>query len=164
VIVLDCAQTDKVTFSASSSYVGLLKATVYAGEVSAPEMRDVVETGDAAYRLITGITDKFYTVTGLNPESTYSYKVKALYTDGAVSEWSNVEEVTLFENGPAPHEFELGDVNHDRQINVTDVTTLIAMILQSDDTLGCRICGDMTGEGDLNVTDVTTLIAKILNQ
>ena len=163
VAVLDCAQADHVTFTAGGSYIGLLKATIYAGEVSAPEMRAVQEEGDAAYRLITGITDKFYTVQNLTAEGTYLYKVKALYADGTESPWSNIEEVTLFENGPAPHEFELGDVNHDRQINVTDVTTLISMILQSDYTLGCPICGELTGEGDINVTDVTTLIAKILN-
>ena len=58
----------------------------------------------------------------------------------------------------------MGDVNHDRFVNVADVTTLISMILQSDNSLGCPICGDLTGEGTLNVSDVTALIAKILGQ
>ena len=31
-------------------------------------------------------------------EGTFLYKVKAIYIDGTESEWSNIEEVTLFEN------------------------------------------------------------------
>ena len=163
-VVLNCTSSEQIEFFANIYYPQLKWVKIYAGEVEAPQLRAVVEEGDATHRLITGITDKFYTVTGLNAESTYLYKVKALYTDGNESEWSNVETVTLFDNGPAPHEFELGDVNHDTKVNVSDVTTLISMILYSDHTLGCPICGDMTGEGTLNVSDVTDLIAKILNQ
>ena len=162
-VVLNCADNDQITFYSVANNPTIQTIKIYSGEVTAPQLRAVQEEGDAAYRLITGITDKFYTVQDLTAEGTYLYKVKALYADGTESAWSNIEEVTLFENGPAPHEFELGDVNHDRQINVTDVTTLISMILQSDYTLGCPICGELTGEGDINVTDVTTLIAKILN-
>ena len=163
-VVLNCADNDQITFFSVANNPTIQTIKIYSGEVTAPQLRAVQEEGDAAYRLITGITDKFYTVQNLTAEGTYLYKVKALYADGTESAWSNTQMVTLFENGPAPHEFELGDVNHDRQINVTDVTTLIAMILQSNNSLGCPICGDMTGEGTLNVTDVTTLIAKILNQ
>lgn len=162
-VVLNCADNDQITFFSVANNPTIQTIKIYSGEVTAPQLRAVQEEGDAAYRLITGITDKFYTVQDLTAEGTYLYKVKALYADGTESAWSNTQMVTLFENGPAPHEFELGDVNHDRQINVTDVTTLISMILQSDYTLGCETCGDMTGEGTLNVTDVTTLIAKILN-
>ena len=162
IVVLGCGATEQIKFTANGGMLNLQSIKIYAGEVTAPQMR-ATESGDAAYRLITGITDKFYTVTGLNAESTYMYKVKALYADNTESAWSNTQMVTLFENAPAVHEFELGDVNHDQKINVTDVTALITIILQSDYTLGCPICGDLTGEGDINVTDVTTLITKILN-
>ncbi len=124
------------------------------------QSREIVETGGADSRVITGITDKYYVVENLTPGATYTYYVEANYINNTKAA-SNVEEVTLLADG---HGFELGDVNHDRQINVTDVTTLIAMILQSDYTLGCPICGELTGEGEINVTDVTALIAKILNQ
>ena len=168
VVVLDCAQADQVTFTAGSSYIGMLKATIYAGEVSAPEMRAVHEEGDAAYRLITGITDRFYTVNNLNAEGSYVYKVKALYKDGTESEWSNVEQVTLFENGPAPQEYELGDVDHNHFVNVADVTALIQYILTSGAQPEefyvdlANVDGDEAGL--INVADVTALIAKILNQ
>lgn len=106
------------------------------------------------------IPGAFYTVEGLTPGATYEYYV-VVRDNVNRSYQSVVREVTL---PMGDHGFELGDVNHDRQINVTDVTTLIAMILQSDYTLGCPICGELTGEGEINVTDVTALIAKILNQ
>ena len=61
-----------------------------------------------------------------------------------------------------PHDYELGDVNHDHDINVSDVTALIAYVL-GNDSVGCDICGDLTGDSELNVADVTTLIKKVLN-
>ncbi len=170
-VVLRCGadenQTVTITATDGSNTKRLLvsQVEIWSSTSSAAKMRlsVPVETGDSTQRLITGIADKFYTVKDLTAGGTFNYRVKAFYSNLTESEWSNIEQVTLFENGPAPHEFELGDVNHDRQINVTDVTTLISMILQSDYTLGCPICGELTGEGDINVTDVTTLIAKILN-
>ena len=168
-IILNCEAdaNQKVTFSTieAGKRVVITQIDIWSSTASAAKMRlsVPVETGDSTQRLITGIADKFYTVKDLTAGGTFNYRVKAFYSNLTESEWSNTEQVTLFENGPAPHEFELGDVNHDRQINVTDVTTLISMILQSDYTLGCPICGELTGEGDINVTDVTTLIAKILN-
>ena len=160
-VVLDCADADAVTFSNLENYSAIQYVEIYAGDLTAVT-RDVSESGDATHRVITDITDMFYTVMGLEAEGTYVYKVKALYVDGTESEWSNVEEVTLYDN---PHPYELGDVNHDRSINVSDVTMLIAYILGTNDT-ACPICGnvDQDGQGTINVADVTTLIAKILSQ
>ena len=156
VIVLDCEQTDYVTFSAYSSYAGLLDLTVYAGEVSAPETRGVVETGDAAHKVITGITDKFYTVNGLNENSTYTYKVKALYTDGTESAWSNTEEVTLV-GGSAV----MGDVNDDGVVGIVDVTTLIDYLLGGGDINEAN--ADVTGDNAIGIADVAALIDLILS-
>ena len=155
VIVLDCEQTDYVTFSAYSGYVGLLDLTVYAGEVSAPEMREVVETGDAAHKVITGITDKFYTVTGLNENSTYTYKVKALYTDGTESAWSNTEEVTLVGGAVMP-----GDVNDDGNVTIGDVTDLIDYMLTGLEINHAN--ADLNGDNDITIADVTALVDMLL--
>ena len=106
------------------------------------------------------IPGAFYTVEGLTPGATYEYYV-VVRDNMNRSYQSVVREVTL---PMGDHGFEMGDVNHDTFVNVADVTTLISMILQSDNSLGCPICGDLTGEGTLNVSDVTALIAKILGQ
>ena len=52
------------------------------------------ETGDANSRTVTGITETSYTVANLDRASTYQYKVKAVYTDGTESDWSNAQTVT----------------------------------------------------------------------
>ena len=156
VVVLDCAATDQVTFTALSGYAGFLNIAVYAGEVEAPQMR-ATETGDATHRTITGITDKFYTVTGLTEGGTFLYKVKAIYIDGAESAWSNTLEVTLSGNG-----YVYGDINGDGKVNISDVTTLIDYLL--NDTAGiCPICSDVNGDSKLSITDVTALIEFLLN-
>ena len=134
---------------------------VYAGDANElNSLRAVVEEGDAAYRLITGITDKFYTVKDLTAAGTFYYKVKAVYTDGTLSRWSNSQKVTLFENG---HTFDLGDVNHDGKVNITDVTDLIDYLLHNEKSTICTICADVDGDGFVKIADVTVLIDLMLN-
>ena len=85
-------------YSTDSSYspdMSLIK--VYAGNINL----NASETGDANARTITGITNKYYTVSNLTAGTTYIYKVKAIYTDGSVSAWSNEQSVTLTEDQPA---------------------------------------------------------------
>ena len=134
---------------------------VYSGDKTASTLR-ATETGDENSRLITGITDKFYTVENLAAEGTFLYRVKALYIDGTESDWSNIEEVTLFENGPAPHGYELGDVNHNGSVTIADVTALIDYLLSGDVTI-CTICADVNGNNSVTIADVTALIDKLLS-
>ncbi len=153
---------EKITITSTDSNYSpdISKIEIYTGDATAANlMRIVSEEGDANSRLITGITDKFYTVKDLAEGGTFLYRVKAIYVDGTESDWSNVEEVTLFAN---EHPYQLGDVNHDGYVNVNDVTLLIAYILGNDDT-ACAVCGNVNGDENINVTDVTELIAKILN-
>ena len=43
---------------------------------------------------VTGITETSYVVANLEPATTYDYRVKAVYTDGDESDWSNAQSVT----------------------------------------------------------------------
>ncbi len=157
-VVLDVAENDQIVFEGVTNLFAIEDIKIYAGDLNAVNLlRMAQETGDENSRLITDITDKFYTVENLTEEGTFLYRVKALYADGTESGWSNVEEVTLFENG---HGYELGDVNHDGSINVEDVTALIDYMLGSGEV--CEICADVKADGDLNVEDVTALIDKML--
>ena len=155
VVVLDCAQADQVTFTAGSSYVGMLDVTVYAGEVSAPQLR-ATEQGDASSRTITGITDKFYTVSGLNAEGTYDYRVKALYADGTESAWSNQQTVTLVGSAVLK-----GDVDGDGSVGIADVTILIDYLLAGG-TIN-EAAADMDDSGTISISDVTALIDQLLS-
>ena len=158
-VVLNCSSSDRVRVQARSSYVAIQSVCIYPGDITAEAKLRATESGDELYRLITGITDRFYTVKDLEAEGTYIYKVKALYVDGSESEWSNVEQVTLFQNG---HSYELGDVNHDGSVNLADVTALIDMLLGSGNET-CEICANVNGDDAVNIADVTALIDLLLS-
>jgi hypothetical protein len=155
VAVLDCDASDVITFKSSGGYPGFLDIQIYAGVVDAPQMRDAKDGGDV-YRLITGITDRFYTVNDLPAEGTYVYKVKSIYIDETESAWSNVEEVTLF--GTA---YSIGDVNHDGRITISDVTALIDYLLS--DSTEAPAEADVNGQGGVTIADVTALIDMLLS-
>ena len=158
VTVLDCSASDQVRVQARANYVAIQSVVIYPGDITTTAKLRAIETGDETYRLITDITDKFYTVNNLTAEGSFLYRVKALYIDGSESVWSNIEEVTLFQNG---HGFDLGDVNHDQNVNIADVTALIDYLLSSEGNV-CEICADVNGDHAINIADVTALIDMLL--
>lgn len=151
---------DQITItSTDSSYSpDMSMVKVYAGDVNDLNSLKAQEQGDAGYRLVTAITDKQYTVKDLTEAGTFYYRVKALYTDGAMSHWSKAQRVTLFENG---HGYQPGDVDHDGVVNISDVTTLIDLLLGSAGD-ACGICADVDGDGEINIADVARLIDLLL--
>ena len=156
-VVLDCATSDRITIT-SQGLPDMRYVKVYAGDLTAAMQLKASETGDANQRIITGITDKSYTVTDLTENGTFYFYVVANYINGEVAN-SNTEEVTLSQ--PA-HDYELGDVNHDGNVNISDVTALINGLLSGNIT--CEICADVKADGVINISDVTELINKLLNQ
>ena len=161
VVVLNCSASDRVRVQGRASYVAIQSVYIYPGDITDNNaMLRADGEADADYRLITGITDKFYTVENLTAEGIFRYRVKAHYIDGTESAWSNIEEVTLFENG---HGYALGDVNHDGSVNIGDVTMLISAVLSMSDNI-CPICADLNGDNAINIGDVTALITMVLVQ
>ena len=155
---------EKITITSTDSYYSpdMSLIEVYAGDVNELNTLKAHEEGDANYRLVTGITDKFYTVKNLAEGGMFYYKVKAVYSDGSESRWSNSQKVTLFDNGPAPHGFELGDVNHEGGVTIADVSALIDYLLDSENTTICNICADVNESGDVTIADVSALIDILL--
>ena len=159
-VTASAGQKITITTTDANYSPDIAKIEVYAGDATSAAMLMASETGDADYRLITGITDRFYTVNDLTAEGTFLYKVKALYLDGTESDWSNIEEVTLFQNG---HGYELGDVNHDDKLSIGDVTVLINYLLSGDESTVCLICADVNEDGKIAIGDATALINKLLS-
>ena len=156
-VVLNCSSSDQVRVQGRANYIAIESVNIYAGDITEGAKFRAQESGDANYRLITGITDKFYTINDLTPEGIFAYRVKALYLDGVEGEWSNVEEVALFENT----QFLLGDVNHDGQVTIKDVTDLIDYLLGSGNDIDTA-AADVSGDGDVTIKDVTDLIDMLL--
>ncbi len=94
-VVLDCNATTGQTVSFRTSTrryrVVLTNVEIYAGDLTATAAAPALKADGEM--LFPGITDTHYTVTGLEPETTYIYDVKAIYGDKE-SNWSNQIEVT----------------------------------------------------------------------
>lgn len=154
--VVTASSGEKITITtADANYsADIDQIEVYSGNAT-PAMLMATETGGANYRLIEGITpNKYYTVKDLTAGGTFTYRVKALYVDGTQSDWSNEQEVTLHEND---HPYQLGDVNHDGNIDIDDVSLLISYVLGRDVTV-CGVCADLTNDGNVDIEDVSRLI------
>ena len=164
--VLNCEADaeQKVTITggdgSNTKRVVVTQADIYSSTIDAAKMMLTIpaEEGDSTSRVITGITNKFYTVNGLTVGGSFTYRVKAHYVNGTQSAWSNIETVTLFDNGPI---YENGDVNHDGSINIADVTALIDMMIQGEGA-EYDASADINGDGTINISDVTNLIDKML--
>lgn len=168
-VVLDCEpnENQKVTFATteSSKRVVIAQIDIYSATADAAKMvyRLSVEEGDSTSRVITDITNKFYTVNNLTAGGTFTYRVRAYYVNGTKSAWSNIETVTLVDNGPAPHDFEVGDVNHNGEVGISDVSALIDYLLDSESSPICTICADVDGNNDVTIADVSALIDILLS-
>ena len=113
---------------------------VYAGNTTL----NATETGDATARTITGITNKYYTVSNLTAGATYTYKVKALYTDGTSSDWSNEQTVTLSEEQQTATP----------TLTVTPTSLSMSANVGATKTATFKVTGaDLTGNVTLTLTD-----------
>ena len=157
-LVVDCNETEQVVFKAGY-YPMIQDIKIYAGDPTRGVSLNASETGDENHRLVEGITSKSYTVKNLTAGGTFLYKVKALYIDGTESDWSNIEMVTLADNG---HAFDLGDVNHDGSVTIADVTSLIDYLLGGNNS-ACPVCADLNGDEQVSIGDVTSLIDMLLS-
>ena len=74
-------------------------------------------------------------------------------SDGTASFWFMKEE----------HNYACGDINHDNNLTISDVTILIDYILGTADELKCcPICCDVVNDGSINISDVTTLVDLLM--
>ena len=155
-VVLEVGDHGFVKFT-SGYYPEIQSIKIYGGEITDPEpfALRAGETGDTEYRLIEGITpDKFYTVVGLLPATSYLYRVKSLYVNGTESKWSNIKEVIT-----AAGEGVRGDVDGNGTVTIDDVTLLIDTLLKGN---GAGNAADVNLDGEVSIDDVTALIDYLL--
>ena len=157
VVLRDCfAKNVKLSMTAAKKRFYVSHVDIYNGDlIHHPlRLRAIEEEGDSTWRNVSGITDTCYLVQALT-SGIYEYYVKAIYTDGTESVWSNIEHATL--TGAL-----IGDVNGDGDINIADVTALINAILNPN----AVVLGDpdVNGDDEVNIADVTRLINIILTK
>lgn len=60
--------------------------------------------------------------------------------------------------------YPLGDVNGDQEVNVSDVSVIVELLLGNIDDSSMRERADVDGDGEVTITDVSDLIELILSQ
>ena len=120
-------------------------------EVCAGDDYTLVDTEKMSY--VEGITALSYLLDNMTP-GFYALRVQAVYTDGTASQWSNRLFVQL--------DWTRGDVNHDCEVNIADVNTIIDVITAQTHEVATS-ASDINGDGEVNIADVNALIDIILN-
>ena len=100
-----------------------------------------------------------YQVEGLTPGATYQFYVEEKQNSGK-SYLSVVREVTL---PGGEHGYDRGDVNHDHDVTIADVSALIDYLLDSENSDACTICADTNLDTEVTIADVSALIDYLLN-
>jgi len=160
-VVLDVAESDQVVFEGVANLFAIEDIKIYAGDISqTTQLRVAVEEGDSTTRTITGITDKFYTVKDLTAGGTFDYMVKAIYTDGTESGWSNVQQVTLIDR---PYGL-LGDVNNDGVVDVTDINILVNIVLGKEQASNYDGRAYINDDDVVDVTDINMVVNIVLGK
>lgn len=160
VVLRGCSSKNvKLAMTAPKKRFYVFNVSIYNGDLTAKTngpRRVIIEEGDSTWRTVSGITDNQYTVQGL-AGGVYEYMVKAIYTDGDASVWSNIQHVTIVGNGDEPL---IGDVNHDGEVNIMDITAIIDVVLKG--ATAYDEISDINHDGEVTITDVTELIDIIL--
>ena len=141
------AAGQQVTIASSGSRQRfyLYSVNIYNGSAA----KAVSETGNESNRVITGITAKNYTVTGLTPGATYNFYVVANYTGGTNAS-SNTELVTLLDEPVVPTpELVVDPETLTMSANVGETVTATFDLLASD----------LTGNVTVTLTDESGMFA-----
>ncbi len=160
VVLKGCSDNNiKLSMTANGKRFYIYHVDIYNGDLTAvPPRLAVVEEGDSTWRVVSGINADNYTVKAL-AGGVYEYFVKAIYTDGTESVWSNIEHVTLTGNGDEPL---IGDINGDGEVTIGDMSALIDYLLGSaGDTIDQEIA-DINNDGEVTIGDVSALIDMLL--
>ncbi len=152
IVVLDCAaeagQRIRFATTVKKKRVVITGVEIYEGNI-------LEQSNEGEAIEFAGITATHYLVTGLQPETTYAYDVKALY-GSEFSGWSNMVEVLTLAGGGHVY----GDVDGDGQVTSVDITCIYNYLLNGDTTF-LATC-DVDGDGSVSSVDITCIYNILL--
>jgi hypothetical protein len=102
------------------------------------------------------ITDTLYSDFSVVPNKKYYYYYKILRTNLTETDSSKVVAAIPFTAA-------LGDANGDLSVNVLDVTTIVAYLLNQNPQPFIFEAADVNGDGQINVLDIVATVNKVLN-
>ena len=131
----------------------------------------MVEIRASAFSSVTGITK--VTCLATTPPECGSDFADAVYQNATLyvpmrsleryqnaAVWCNFQHIEGIDTGEDPHQ--PGDVNHDGNVAINDVTILIDYLLGSSIEI-CTTCADVNGDNNVTIADATALIDMLLN-
>jgi len=101
------------------------------------------------------ITDSTYTDFNVIPDTTYHYLYKIVGTDMVESDFSKVVTAVPFSAAN-------GDANGDLSVNVLDITSIVAYMLNQDPQPFLFDAADVNYDGSINVLDIIGVVNIIL--
>ena len=130
----------------------------------------LVEIRASAFSSITGITK--VTCLAIIPPDSGDYFTDAVYQNATLYVpmrslerymnavgWSKFQHIEGIDTGDDEHQ--PGDVNHDGNVLINDVTVLIDYLLDNSNEI-CNICADVNGDTFVTIADVSVLIDMLL--
>lgn len=102
------------------------------------------------------ITDTLYTDFSVAPNKKYYYYYKILRTNMAETDSSRVVSAIPFTASK-------GDANGDLSVNVLDITTIVAHLLNNNPQPFITEAADVNGDSQINVLDIVGVVNLVLN-
>jgi len=102
------------------------------------------------------IADTVYTDFNVTPNKKYYYYYKIVRTDLSETDSSRVVSAIPFTASK-------GDANGDLSVNVLDITSIVAYLLNNNPQPFISEAADMNSDGNINVLDIVGVVNKILN-
>jgi len=104
----------------------------------------------------TLITDTLYTDFAVTPNKKYYYYYKVLRTNMSETDQSKVVSATPFTASK-------GDANGDLSVNVLDITSIVAYLLNNNPQPFIFEAADVNSDAAINVLDIVGVVNKVLN-
>lgn len=101
------------------------------------------------------INDTLYTDYSVVPNIKYYYAYKVVRTDLSETDPSKVVSATPFTASK-------GDANGDLSVNVLDITTIVAYLLNNNPQPFINEAADLNSDGNINVLDIVSVVNNVL--
>ena len=165
-LIAGCKNT---TIPKSVTAIGDLAFAGCDGLTSIDIPNSVTEINYFAFYQCFGLTDVYCYIADLSRVSTgyepfylegYDYSGRTLHVLQGTADAYRADENWYPYFGQIVEDIFIGDVNHDLEVNISDVNAVINMILSGNDNTSAA---DVNGDGEVNISDINALIDIILH-
>lgn len=155
VITVSATDMDFGNVKNNTSVTSTFKVT---GEGFADNVTLTLDDPAGVFSVTPTVISKADAVDGVDVTVTFRPMAVQDYTASVTVSSPEAKHVVINFKG---HGCQVGDLNHDGDVNISDVTILISAVLNSSSDV-CPICADVDGDSSIAIGDVTALISMVL--